>query len=168
MTKNRKFRLERPVPEAARFDIGYRKPPKKAQFRPGQSGNPKGRPKGARNKLPALNEERLKFIILTEAYRTIKITEGKRQKSIPMAVAIVRSVAVSAARGLHRSQRLFSEMLSETERSYKQNYDDYARTAIEYKIDWNQELERRKRSGKKDRTLSPIPMTSLLMRKPGK
>lgn len=29
--------------------VGYKKPPKHSQFKPGQSGNPKGRPKGARN-----------------------------------------------------------------------------------------------------------------------
>ena len=28
-------------------DVGYKKPPKKSQFKPGQSGNPKGRPKGS-------------------------------------------------------------------------------------------------------------------------
>jgi hypothetical protein len=27
--------------------IGYKKPPKRCQFKPGQSGNPKGRPKGS-------------------------------------------------------------------------------------------------------------------------
>jgi len=27
------------------YDVGYRKPPKKTQFKPGTSGNPKGRPK---------------------------------------------------------------------------------------------------------------------------
>jgi hypothetical protein len=30
------------------YNVGYRKPPKHAQFRPGQSGNPKGRKKGAK------------------------------------------------------------------------------------------------------------------------
>jgi hypothetical protein len=39
-----------PVPCSTReYDIGYRKPPKHSRFRPGQSGNPKGRPKGARS-----------------------------------------------------------------------------------------------------------------------
>jgi hypothetical protein len=33
----------------ARYSIGYGRPPTSSQFRPGQSGNPKGRPKGARN-----------------------------------------------------------------------------------------------------------------------
>jgi hypothetical protein len=42
-----------PVPETAAIDghdyqVGYRKPPTHSQFKPGQSGNPKGRPKGAK------------------------------------------------------------------------------------------------------------------------
>jgi hypothetical protein len=29
---------------------GYKDPPKDKQFKPGQSGNPRGRPRGSRNK----------------------------------------------------------------------------------------------------------------------
>jgi Family of unknown function (DUF5681) len=31
------------------YKVGYRKPPKRNRFKPGQSGNPKGRPRGTRN-----------------------------------------------------------------------------------------------------------------------
>ena len=31
------------------YDVGYKKPPKRTQFKPGQSGNPRGRPKGTKN-----------------------------------------------------------------------------------------------------------------------
>ena len=38
--------------EAPDDDVGYGKPPASTRFRKGQSGNPKGRPRGRRNQLP--------------------------------------------------------------------------------------------------------------------
>ena len=32
-----------------KYEIGYRKPPKATRFKAGQSGNPKGRPRGSKN-----------------------------------------------------------------------------------------------------------------------
>ena len=34
---------------AGDYEVGYRRPPKTTRFKPGQSGNPKGRPAKARN-----------------------------------------------------------------------------------------------------------------------
>ena len=34
---------------AGEYEVGYRRPPKTTRFKPGQSGNPKGRPAKARN-----------------------------------------------------------------------------------------------------------------------
>ncbi len=138
------------------YEVGYAKPPANTQFQPGQSGNPKGRPKGAKNKRPKLNEERLKGIILDEAYRDITVRDGDRNVTIPMAQAVVRSLAVNAAKGLHRSQRLFAEMLSATERQNKELADEWFSTALDYKIEWERELDRRKRLGIADLP-EPIP-----------
>lgn len=55
------------LPTKSDYKAGYAKPPHHGRFKPGQSGNPKGRPRGAKNLRPTSNEERLKGIILDEA-----------------------------------------------------------------------------------------------------
>ncbi len=134
-------------PREPGYEIGYAKPPADTRFKAGKSGNPKGRPRGAKNKRPALNDERLKGIILEEAYRNITVRDGHRSVSVPMAQAVVRSMAVNAAKGQHRAQRLFAEMLSSTERQNKALADEWLETAIEYKVEWERELHRRKTLG---------------------
>jgi len=129
------------------YEVGYGKPPAHSRFKPGRSGNPKGRPKGAKNRRPALHEERMKDIILDEAYRTIKVNDGASQISVPMAQAVIRSLAVNAAKGNQRAQRLFTELLFTTEREKKRLHDTWLDTAITYKVEWDKELARRERLG---------------------
>ena len=130
-----------------RYDVGYGKPPIGTRFKPGQSGNPNGRPKGSKNKLPALNEERLKSIILQEAYRTIKVRDGDKNVSVPMATAVVRSVALNAAKGNNRAAALFTQMVKVVEDENKALHDEWQNTAINYKVEWEKELARREKSG---------------------
>lgn len=138
------------------YEVGYAKPPTDTRFKPGQSGNPRGRPKGSKNKRPGLHEERLKDIILDEAYRGIAVRDGDRNVTIPMAQAIVRSMAVNAAKGQHRAQRLFSELLASTETARRMLNDRWLETAIEYKVEWDKELLRRERLGITDLP-EPLP-----------
>ena len=138
------------------YDVGYGKPPTDTRFKPGQSGNPKGRPKGSKNKRPGMHEERMKDLILDEAYRDITIREGHRSVTIPMAQAVMRSLAVNAAKGQHRAQRLFSELLASVESSRKILHDQWLDTAIRYKVEWEKELCRRERLGITDLP-DPLP-----------
>ena len=130
-----------------RYDVGYGKPPIGTRFKPGQSGNPNGRPKGSKNKLPALNEERLKSIILQEAYRTIKVRDGDKNVSVPMATAVVRSVALNAAKGNNRAAALFTQMVKVVEDENKALHDEWLNTAIEYKVEWEKVIAHHKQRG---------------------
>ena len=129
------------------YEVGYGRPPVSTRFAKGRSGNPKGRPRGARNKTPALNEERLKSIVLAEAYREVTVRDGDRNVTVPMARAVIRSLAVLAAKGQHRAQRLFAELLSHTERANRALHDEWLDVAMTYKIEWERELDRRARLG---------------------
>lgn len=138
---------QKPLVVKPGYDVGYGKPPKATRFKPGQSGNPKGRPKGAKNKRPGLHEERMKDIILDEAYRDITVRDGDRNVTIPMVQAVVRSMAVNAAKGQHRAQRLFAELLASVESSRKLLHDEYFGNALTYKLEWDKELARRREMG---------------------
>lgn len=156
MTKKTDFDGRSTLPSRSDFEVGYGKPPKETRFSPGVSGNPRGRPKGSRNKPKSLGHERLKEIVLEEAYRPVQVRDGDGQISVPIAQAVVRTLGVKAAKGDHRSQRLFAELLASTEAANRRLHDEYLETAIAYKADWERELFRRERLGITDLP-DPLP-----------
>jgi hypothetical protein len=145
-------RKKKPFSDMPRRDdeehrVGYKSTPLDTRWKPGESGNPSGRPKGARNKKRTPASESLEDIILAEAYRTIQVNDGDRRVSMSMAQAIIRALAVSAAKGNIRSQTLFSEMLNITEGKKLRERQALFEAAVEYKNGWEQELERRRQKG---------------------
>ena len=58
-----------------KYDVGFGKPPKHTQFKKGQSGNPNGRPKGARNLKTDLFEELQTIVLVTEGSRKVRISK---------------------------------------------------------------------------------------------
>jgi hypothetical protein len=142
---------------AADYEVGYGKPPKGTRFQPGQSGNPRGRPKGSKNRHDRVGVERLKKIVLEEFYREIAVSDGTRMVKVPVAQAVVRTMAVKAAKGDHRSQRLFSEMLWEIEEDRLAEDRDKLMTAVCYKERCHQEITRRQQRGLPPPLILPHP-----------
>lgn len=79
------------------FAVGYGKPPKHSQFKPGQSGNPKGRPKGARGFKAELDEE---------FRQTVTIKENGCVRKISKSRAMVKSQVNKAVMGDTRAFQL--------------------------------------------------------------
>ena len=80
------------------YDVGYGKPPSASRFKKGQSGNPRGRPKGARARVPARPTERLKDLLLEEASRLITVPNGDRTMTLSMMQAAIRTLAIDAVK----------------------------------------------------------------------
>jgi hypothetical protein len=75
-------------------DVGYGKPPRAHQFKHGESGNPKGRPEGAKSEATILHELLQQKISLNERGRTRKITLHE---------AILRRIAEDCLKGNTKS-----------------------------------------------------------------
>ena len=81
---------------------GYGKPPKTRQFKPGQSGNPKGRPPGSRNLATDLSDELSQKITVREGGLTHRLTKQRALIKSLMAKALQGDIkATSAMLGLY-------------------------------------------------------------------
>ena len=83
--------------------------------------------------------------------------DGTQNVSISVTQAIIRSIAVNAAKGNQRAQKLFSELVWTTERDNRRIQDEWMVTAMNYKVEWDRELPRRERLGIKQTALIPHP-----------
>ena len=60
-------------------EVGYGKPPKHTQFRKGVSGNPRGRPKGAKNLTTVVNEVLREKVVITVNGQRKTVTKLKAE-----------------------------------------------------------------------------------------
>lgn len=85
-----------------KYEVGYGRPPRHSRFRPGQSGNPKGRPKGRKNFLTILEET---------LYRQVAITENGRRRTVHAIEALLLSVLRQSLDGNLRAFDKFAKLL---------------------------------------------------------
>ncbi len=97
---------ECPESDADTYRIGYRNPPMETRFRRGTSGNPRGRPKGARN---------LAAVVAATLGERVVVNENGRRKRISKLEAAVKQLVNRAAGGEVRSMQLLLALVQASE-----------------------------------------------------
>jgi len=95
------------------YQVGYGRPPKHGQFKKGQSGNPKGRPKGAKNFRTEVEE------ILRS---TVTVKHAGKPKSVRTIKAALMRLKEKALKG---DQRALEHLLA-----YAQDVSDTANARL--------------------------------------
>jgi len=88
--------------------VGFKKPPKHTQFKPGESGNPKGRPRGVKNLATDLQEELEQFVVVHEGQETLKVTKQR---------AMLKSLFAKAMKGETRASSALINLIIGLEQS---------------------------------------------------
>ena len=72
------------------YEVGYGKPPQNTRFKPGQSGNPKGKPRGAKN---------LATIVDNATKEKVVVTENGKRRAVSKLELVIKQLVNKAALG---------------------------------------------------------------------
>ena len=86
------------------YDVGYGKTPKHTRFKKGQSGNPKGRPKGSKN---------LKTIIDETLSTRVPVTLDGKKRTMPLREALIHKLAADSFNGSVRDKIAFMSFVDQ-------------------------------------------------------
>ena len=88
-----------------KYKVGYKKPPKKHQFTPGQSGNPNGRPRKTNSHLTL--SDRLNRVLA----RKVSLRIGTKTEKCELFDAMLMALGEKAAKGDPRSIKLVMDTI---------------------------------------------------------
>ena len=88
------------------YEVGYGKPPRQTRFQKGQSGNPRGRPKGSKNLTTLLGDALNEPVIVAE--------NGGRRR-ITMREAIIKQLVKRSATTDLRAIKILLDMVRDIE-----------------------------------------------------
>ena len=109
--------VDAPCDEPAE-NVGPGKPPRHTRFKPGQSGNPNGRPKGSKN---------FATILQQQLRKKVTITVDEKPKRVTVQEVIARRLANDSMKGTTRAMELLIRL---TAKSDERAGNDVARETV--------------------------------------
>lgn len=103
--------------------VGYGKPPKATQFKPNQSGNPRGRPPKQER---SISRRQLRRDVLTALEAPVIITVDGKQRTITINEALVQKLAHIALRGDLRAMKLLIDLRGDLTREHSEAHPGLA------------------------------------------
>ena len=88
---------------SSNYTVGYQRPPQATKFKPGESGNLKGRPKGTRS---------IGAVLHDIFHRPTSVTENGKTRRVPILEVILRRVARDAMQGDPKAIQLSFSLLA--------------------------------------------------------
>jgi hypothetical protein len=138
---------------------GYGKPPKSGQFKPGQSGNPAGRPrkkpKASQSYVTGLTS--IDRVILEEANRLVRVREGDRIIEISQEHAVHRSAVTTAMKGSPAAQRAVTAENHRVRALQRRHREEVWDSYQSYVARWRRAAARAKAQGRPDPDWLPHP-----------
>jgi hypothetical protein len=138
--------------------VGYGRPPTSGQFRKGQSGNPRGRPRKKDNKAEWLAARfPTREALRGEAGRHITVNDASGRQQVTTTQAVIRAMALAAMRGGVLAQRTYLEhQKAEDERHHRER-----RKSFDFWLDYQQryraQIATARDAGKAEPELLPHP-----------
>jgi hypothetical protein len=133
---------------------GHRNPPAEHRFKPGQSGNPKGRPKkpprpGKLNPL----EQAFQDAFIEEGNRLVTLPDGGVQRTMSASQWVLRSTFISAIKGNALAQRSILLTSLEIERRAQTAHSELLRQALELKVSLEEHRREQVKMGAREESI---------------
>ena len=109
--KSRRSRKSKRLPATDSNGVGYKNPPKSGQFKKGQSGNPKGRPKKGEKESSLIKS--IDTILTENLTKPVTIIEDGEKKDVLQLEAIVKKYIVDCAKGTTREKKALFDWIDE-------------------------------------------------------
>ena len=124
------------------YDVGYAKPPEANRFKPGQSGNPMGRPKKrvAQRIDPAM--EPTQGFILNELYRRVRVRDGDQTVEMSAIQVALRTLVNDAMAGKPAARKEVIQLAQQAEARQLELHIKDVDTWIAHKHQWYEEFAR--------------------------